>query len=86
MGVRPLDGWPDLFVKAVGNLQKGQVSALIQSGNGFHIIRCWTAAPPAGSGPHRPRARACPTPQPKSQPQRAHRHPRRSRKPARATS
>ena len=39
MGVRPLDGWPDLFVKAVGNLQKGQVSALIQSGNGFHIIK-----------------------------------------------
>ena len=70
MGVRPLDGWPDLFVKAVGNLQKGQVSALIQSGNGFHIIRCWTAAP-RGSGPHRPRVRACPTPQPKSQPQRA---------------
>ena len=24
MGVRPLDGWPDLFVKAVGNLQKGR--------------------------------------------------------------
>ncbi|HEY9275380.1 peptidylprolyl isomerase, partial [Achromobacter sp.] len=39
MGVRPLDGWPDLFVQAVSNLQKGQVSALIQSGNGFHIIK-----------------------------------------------
>ncbi|MBD0869929.1 peptidylprolyl isomerase, partial [Achromobacter xylosoxidans] len=39
MGVRPLDGWPDLFVQAVGNLQKGQVSGLIQSGNGFHIIK-----------------------------------------------
>ncbi|MEN4922176.1 peptidylprolyl isomerase, partial [Achromobacter spanius] len=39
MGVRPLDGWPDLFVKAVSNLQKGQVSQLIQSGNGFHIIK-----------------------------------------------
>lgn len=39
MGVRPLDGWPDLFVQAIGNLQKGQVSGLIQSGNGFHIIK-----------------------------------------------
>ncbi|EFF77159.1 peptidylprolyl isomerase, partial [Achromobacter piechaudii] len=39
MGVRPLDGWPDLFVKAISNLQKGQVSGLIQSGNGFHIIK-----------------------------------------------
>jgi peptidyl-prolyl cis-trans isomerase SurA len=39
MGVRPLDGWPDLFVQAVSNLQKGQVSGLIQSGNGFHIIK-----------------------------------------------
>ncbi|MGH8817231.1 MAG: peptidylprolyl isomerase, partial [Achromobacter pestifer] len=36
MGVRPLDGWPDLFVKAIGNLQKGEVTNLIQSGNGFH--------------------------------------------------
>ncbi|WP_447917877.1 peptidylprolyl isomerase [Achromobacter aegrifaciens] len=39
MGVRPLDGWPDLFVQAVGKLQKGQVSGLVQSGNGFHIIK-----------------------------------------------
>ena len=73
MGVRPLDGWPDLFVKAVGNLQKGQVSALIQSGNGFHIIKVLDRGTAAGSGPHRPRARACPTPQPKSQPQRSQR-------------
>ena len=59
MGVRPLDGWPDLFVKAVGNLQKGQVSALIQSGNGFHIIKVLDRGT-ARSGPHRPRVRACP--------------------------
>lgn len=39
MGVRPLDGWPDLFVKAISNLQKGEVTNLIQSGNGFHIIK-----------------------------------------------
>ena len=70
MGVRPLDGWPDLFVKAVGNLQKGQVSALIQSGNGFHIIRCWTAAPRRRPAPPA-RPRLAQAPQPKSQPQRA---------------
>ena len=39
MGARPLDGWPDLFIKAVASLQKGQVSGLIQSGNGFHILK-----------------------------------------------
>lgn len=72
MGVRPLDGWPDLFVKAVGNLQKGQVSALIQSGNGFHIIKVLDrgTAQPAPARTARAPAPAQ-APQPKSQPQRA---------------
>ena len=72
MGVRPLDGWPDLFVKAVGNLQKGQVSALIQSGNGFHIIKVLDrgTAQPAPARTARASAPAQ-APQPKSQPQRA---------------
>src|SRR5690606_29644192 len=39
MGARPLEGWPDLFIKAVGSLQQGQVSGLVQSGNGFHILK-----------------------------------------------
>ncbi len=39
MGVRPLEGWPDLFLKAVANVQDGQVSGIIQSGNGFHILK-----------------------------------------------
>lgn len=39
MGARALDDWPDLFVKAVANLQRGEVSDLIQSGNGFHILK-----------------------------------------------
>ncbi|AZY51623.1 peptidylprolyl isomerase [Bordetella avium] len=39
MGVRPIDGWPDLFVKAVSNVPAGQVSGIIQSGNGFHILK-----------------------------------------------
>nr|WP_236844162.1 peptidylprolyl isomerase [Bordetella sp. 02P26C-1] len=38
MGARPIDGWPDLFVQAVSSLQPGQVSEVIQSGNGFHIL------------------------------------------------
>lgn len=39
MGARPLDGWPDLFVKAVASVPAGQVSGLVQSGNGFHILK-----------------------------------------------
>jgi len=38
MGARPLNGWPDLFVQAVSPLQPGQVTDVIQSGNGFHIL------------------------------------------------
>lgn len=39
MGVRPLAGWPDLFVQAIRTLQPGQVSGLVRSGNGFHILK-----------------------------------------------
>jgi len=39
MGVRALDGWPDLFVNAVAALPVGQIADLIQSGNGFHILK-----------------------------------------------
>lgn len=39
MGERPLEGWPDLFVNAVANLRKGEVSGIVQSGNGFHILK-----------------------------------------------
>jgi len=38
LGARPLDGWPELFSKAVAGLAPGQVSNIIQSGNGFHIL------------------------------------------------
>jgi peptidyl-prolyl cis-trans isomerase SurA len=39
MGTRPMDGWPDLFVNAVANLRKGGLSEIVQSGNGFHILK-----------------------------------------------
>ncbi len=39
MGIRPMVGWPDLFLQAVGTLQPGQVSDIVQSGNGFHILK-----------------------------------------------
>jgi len=39
MGMRALDGWPDLFLQATRDLQAGQVSDLVQSGNGFHILK-----------------------------------------------
>ncbi|OWT71593.1 MULTISPECIES: peptidylprolyl isomerase [unclassified Achromobacter] len=60
MGVRPLDGWPDLFVRAVANLPKGQVSGIIQSGNGFHILKVLDRA--SGGAP-------APAPAPQAMPQ-----------------
>ncbi|WP_175217742.1 peptidylprolyl isomerase [Achromobacter deleyi] len=70
MGVRPLDGWPDLFAKAIANLQKGQVSTLLQSGNGFHILKVMDrgTAQPAPSRTARAPA-PTPAPQPRPQPQ-----------------
>jgi peptidyl-prolyl cis-trans isomerase SurA len=39
MGGRPEADWPDLFINAVKGLQAGQVSHVIQSGQGFHILK-----------------------------------------------
>lgn len=72
MGVRPLEGWPDLFVKSISNLQKGQVSGLIQSGNGFHIIKVLdrgTAQPAPGRTARAPVPQQAPQPQPAARPQ-----------------
>ncbi|HLS51492.1 MAG TPA: peptidylprolyl isomerase [Burkholderiaceae bacterium] len=46
MGQRPVDGWPDLFIDAVAGLGAGQVSDIIQSGNGFHILKVVTRSSP----------------------------------------
>ncbi|MBU4611916.1 peptidylprolyl isomerase, partial [Achromobacter sp. GG226] len=39
LGARPTVGWPDVFVRATSRLQPGQVSDVVQSGNGFHILK-----------------------------------------------
>jgi peptidyl-prolyl cis-trans isomerase SurA len=39
LGVRPLAGWPDLFVNAIRNLMPGQVTGVLRAGNGFHIVK-----------------------------------------------
>ncbi|WP_407850285.1 peptidylprolyl isomerase [Bordetella petrii] len=64
MGARPLQGWPDLFIKAVGSLQKGQVSGLVQSGNGFHILKVLDRSGGAPARPAAPPQQAAVAPQP----------------------
>lgn len=39
LGVRPANGWPDLFVRYARNLQPGQISGVFQSPAGFHILK-----------------------------------------------
>ncbi|WP_293779860.1 peptidylprolyl isomerase [uncultured Oxalicibacterium sp.] len=39
LGWRPKDRLPQLFIDATANLQPGQVSQLVRSGNGFHILK-----------------------------------------------
>ncbi len=56
MGVRPAEGWPDLFLQATNDLKTGDVSGIIQSGNGFHILKVLTRGQPTGG--QRPPAQA----------------------------
>ena len=79
MGARPVDAWPDLFVNAVANVKDGGVSSVIQSGNGFHILKVMgraggapTAPAPAPVAPAPPPQQAQPDPgraQPPAAPQ-----------------
>lgn len=59
MGVRLVTDWPDLFIKGVAGVPDGRVSNIIQSPNGFHILKVIG------------RAGGAPPPQPKPQPQAA---------------
>ena len=62
MGVRPLSGWPDLFLKGVAGVQDGRVSNIIQSPNGFHILKVIGRA--GGPPPPPPEPKPQPTPAP----------------------
>ena len=53
LGVRPLNGWPDLFLNATQNLKAGEISGIVQSGNGFHILKVLTRGQP-GQRPAEP--------------------------------
>lgn len=39
IGTRPLEGWPDVFIEAIRGLGPGQVSSIIRTGQGFHILK-----------------------------------------------
>jgi len=61
MGVRPLNGWPDLFLKAVAGVPDGRISNIIQSANGFHILKVIGRAGGAPPAP-KPQPQAAPAP------------------------
>lgn len=42
LGVRPVEGWPDLFLEAARGLKVGDISRVIRSGQGFHILKVLT--------------------------------------------
>ena len=61
MGVRPLNGWPDLFLKGVAGVPDGRISNIIQSPNGFHILKVIGRAGGAPPAP-KPQPQAAPAP------------------------
>ncbi len=63
MGARPVEAWPDLFVTAVANVKDGGVSNVIQSGNGFHILKVMGRAGGASAAPARSAVAPAPPPQ-----------------------
>jgi len=54
MGARPEEGWPTLFIDSVARVPAGQVSDIVRSGAGFHILKVLDrqggAAPAAAQG------------------------------------
>lgn len=61
MGVRPAKDWPALFEKSVVGLQPGQVSPVIKSPAGFHILKLMGRA---GGPPPKPAQAPAPPPEP----------------------
>lgn len=62
MGVRPLSGWPDLFLKGVARVPDGRISNIIQSPNGFHILKVIGRAGGEPPPPPKPKPQATPAP------------------------
>jgi peptidyl-prolyl cis-trans isomerase SurA len=60
MGGRLVSDWPELFLKAVAGVGDGQISNVIKSGNGFHILKVLGRA--GGAPPPEPVAQQAPTP------------------------
>ncbi len=56
LGVKPVQGWPDVFIRATQNLKVGQISGIIPSPNGFHILKV------TSRGPEQPEAAPAPAP------------------------
>ncbi|MFT0546903.1 peptidylprolyl isomerase [Allopusillimonas ginsengisoli] len=70
LGVRPLDGWPDLFLKATQSLKAGEVGDVVRSANGFHILKVTAKGTPAAQQQARPAAPptlSSPSPTPQQQ-------------------
>ena len=61
MGVRPAKDWPALFEKSVVGLQPGQVTPVIKSPAGFHILKLMGRA---GGPPPKPAQAPAPPPEP----------------------
>lgn len=62
MGVRLVSDWPDLFLKAVAGVPDGRISNIIQSGNGFHILKVVGRAGGKPPEPPQPKPQAAPAP------------------------
>lgn len=62
MGVRLVSDWPDLFLKAVAGVPDGRISNVIQSGNGFHILKVIGRAGGKPPEPPQPKPQAAPAP------------------------
>jgi peptidyl-prolyl cis-trans isomerase SurA len=62
MGVRLVTDWPDLFTKGVAGVPDGQVSNIIKSPNGFHILKVIGRAGGAPPPPPKPQPQATPAP------------------------
>lgn len=63
MGVRPAEGWPSLFINNARKLQAGQISGVIRSPAGFHILKVLGRAggvQPAPPPPPEPTRRTVP--------------------------